>query len=347
MNNYQRFTRYFADTICLDRPLPDSSQFLLLWISLFRMPLRMHSESSLVPNADNVTDGLEDEIPSPSKLSSVADRMAPYYHWPLRSADKDAAIANVTPQKSISFPEPWVDDPDENKSVHDCLAHDYDYVISQENSPTWEFRESQHRETNVIRTLDILVLPFIQNWERQSSGVNKGIVILMFDYFTDEFILIAWLKAMKQFANLLGLSNYSPDCLIGRSKDALAVWEDNAENQPGNPVVISRLAEAYATLGDIDVEIAGWWRLLERHPGRLSFLSLLYRAWIRKTSEEPNLTSFLSFWRLCILFYLSRKAETAGIGYLYWWPLAGEEELMLFRSHVENRSCRNVILLSH
>ena len=70
---------------------------------------------------------------------------------------------------------------------------------------------------------------------------------------------------------------------------------------------------------------------------KISFLKLLHQACIRKHSLKPGFPSLCSFARLCVLRLLSLKAEKMGLCYLDWWPLAGEDELMIFQPHMEKQ----------
>jgi hypothetical protein len=214
------------------------------------------------------------------------------------------------------------------------------HAIPQSNSAAmWDFEEPQSDTTSNAQRMDIWILPFERDGRRRhhSTGARVGIVTIVFRYYHDAFINIAWPQAIKQFADLLGLDSYTHEYHSECYQEALTTWEDNVDKQPRNPVMISQLARGYATFGDLNLEIAVWWRLFERHPTQVSFLKLLYRACIRKHSLKPGFPSLCSFARLCLLRLVSCKAEKMGLCYLDWWPLAGEEELMIFQPHMEKQ----------
>lgn len=214
--------------------------------------------------------------------------------------------------------------------MHPQKSLDDDSTADPLSSVTWTFPEEQPEGGDASQRLDIWVIPF-----EGTGQVKAGTLTLLFSYYHDEFIDIKWLWAMKQFASVLGLNDYKPDELIDYYYKALHIWEDNVDKQPDNPIMVSTLSEAYAKLGDLSVEIAGWWRLFERHPTRLSFLKFLHQACIAKYSLNPGFLSLLSFARLCAFYLLSRKAHISGLGHLDWWPLAREEEMMIFQPYMK------------
>lgn len=201
---------------------------------------------------------------------------------------------------------------------------------SQTRFEPWVFAEDPPVGNNDTKQkLDVWVIPFGQT--THGFGVGTYTLTLLLRYYHEEFVDFAWLQAMKRFALLLGLTNYSPDELLSSYRQALITWENNVDNDPGNPIMVTQLAKGYDTLGDLEREIAGWWRLFERHPTRLSFLRLLHNACVRKNSIDRGFASWVSFTGLCAMYLISRTAEVAGIGYLDWSPLAAEERFMIFQ----------------
>ena len=152
---------------------------------------------------------------------------------------------------------------------------------------------------------------------------------------------------MKQYAAILGIASYSPLELIRRSYDTVLAWEDNVHHQPGNPVLVTQLAWSYATLGDIDFEILGWWRIFERNPIQMTILMLLHKACVRKYSTQTANLSLLKFLRLCTMRLLSSRAEKNGIRHLDWWPLASEDDLMMLKPYIVKQWWKNTSLLIH
>jgi len=114
------------------------------------------------------------------------------------------------------------------------------------------------------------------------------------------------------------------------------ILEDRADSRPRDPVTLHQLAESYTVLGDIDVEIAGWWRLFERHPTQLAFFRNLHRACVCKGSLHSGSASFLFFCRICGLYLLSRRAEHF-IGCIDWWPFANKDDLMILQPFMEKK----------
>lgn len=182
-------------------------------------------------------------------------------------------------------------------------------------SEVWEFSEESSESWNVPHRLDLWVIPIAQSSVEYPIS-NPETIILSFDYFQPEFIDIAWLRAMKKLASRLGQSSYTPDELLGWYLKALLTWEDNVDRHPNNLSMVSKLAEAYAELGDLKVEIAGWCRLFERHPTNLSFLELLHRACKSSSSLSAAPSSLLSFPCLCMLHLIERNGEQNGLNYL-------------------------------
>ena len=208
------------------------------------------------------------------------------------------------------------------------------------NSETWVIEEPAER-LDIPQRLDIWVIPFGQS-DHQQHATDSPSLTIIFTYYRDDFIDFEWLRAMKRFAGIMGIDDYSPDELRSWLYEALLLWEDNVDKHPRNPIIISKLAEAYADLGDLTFEIAGWWRLFERHPTQLSFLNMLHRACVAKDSISPGLGSLISFTRLCALYLMSRKSQMSGWGYLDWWPLAGEDEMMILQPYFRKRLWKNV-----
>lgn len=207
-------------------------------------------------------------------------------------------------------------------------------VPMSDSEAMWEFQEPQSDRNSGARRLDIWILPFGQDDGRRDHSTG-GIVTIVFRYYHDAFIELAWPRAMKQFSDLLGLDSYSHNYLFDCYQKALTTWEDNVDKQPSNLVMISRLAQEYAIFGDPKVEIAGWRRLCERHPMQILFWKFLRQACIREHSLKPGFSSLCLFIRLCILHLVSCRAEKMGLCYLDWWPLVGDDELMIFQPNME------------
>jgi hypothetical protein len=254
----------------------------------------------------------------------------------------DATVsAKESPSKLSIFPTT-----SKLKAKMPALEEDFETVFQSDNNPaerssqaaqtnfeSWVFAEDPPVGRNDTKQkLDVWVIPFGQ---ATSHGLEIGTctLTLLFRYFREEFIDIAWLQAMKRFALLLGLTNYTPDELLSCYHQALITWENNVDKDPGNPIMVTQLAKGYDLLGDLGMEIAGWWRLFERHPTRLSFLRLLHNACVRKNSIDPGFPSWVSFTGLCAMYLISRNAEVAGIGHLDWSPLAAEERFMIFQPY--------------
>ena len=210
-----------------------------------------------------------------------------------------------------------------------------DHVPPAALSSLWEFSEEATGLGQIGPKLDIWVIPF--------GHVKAETITLIFRYFHEEFMDIAWMRAIKRFACILGLDDYTPNELLGWYHKALVTWEENVDKEPNNPFTISRLAEAYADLGDHKMEIAAWWRLFEKHPTNLSFLRMLHRACTASGSvHHTGIFSHISFTRLCTLYLVQRKAQQYGLGLLDWWPFARTEEFMIFQPRMPGVEWRNV-----
>ena len=182
--------------------------------------------------------------------------------------------------------------------------------------------------------MQIWVFPY-ETGDGEYGTSEQRRLLLGFRYTNEEFIDASWRKALNKYASTLGFDD---------SGHGVPVTWDDVNEHPGNPELRNRLAQAYSEFGDGRTEIAGWWRLFERHPTQLSFLKLLYRACIREKELEPSFPSILSFARICALLLLSQKAKVHGLGHLDWWPLACEEEFKILQPHLNEKQLINVKL---
>lgn len=109
------------------------------------------------------------------------------------------------------------------------------------------------------------------------------------------------------------------------------------EQYPDDAGLRRKLADAYFVQGNDDETIAGWWKLLCRHPHQIGILKILRDACYRKrglSSKAPELISLVYFGWLCLLSFLSGKVMTYGIRKVNWWPLASDDELMMLRPYM-------------
>jgi hypothetical protein len=334
MNNCQGFTVYLVEAICNQKHLtPDHGvRFLSHWLSLSKMQL---SNKSMPPLSSGDADSSGSVNPNLSRLTGLTSSGT-------EDANRITADPTVSVRETPNNPSKF--DPTTSKLKAKIPLFDEDCEVfteaddnpqagrsspSQTSFEPWVFAEDPPVGKNDTKQkLDVWVIPFGQT--THGLGVGNCTLTLLLRYYHEEFVDFAWLQAMKRFALLLGLTNYSPDELLSCYHQALITWENNVDNDPGNPIMVTQLAKGYDTLGDLEREIAGWWRLFERHPTRLSFLRLLHNACVRKTSIDRGFASWVSFTGLCAMYLISRTAEVAGIGYLDWWPLAAEERFMIF-----------------
>lgn len=172
------------------------------------------------------------------------------------------------------------------------------------DAEVWEFSEERFESWNEPYKLDIWVIPVIESCIEYPTDT----IILSFHYCQPEFVDIAWLRAMKKLASRLGQTSYTPDELLVWYREALRTWEENVDRYPNN-FMVSRLADAYAELGDLKLEIDGWCRLFGRHPTNFTIFRLLHRA----LSRSPVPYSLLSFLCLCILHLIERNREPNGL----------------------------------
>jgi hypothetical protein len=192
-----------------------------------------------------------------------------------------------------------------------------------------------------IPAYELWLLPGAQNQRGGHEKAGSHLVAVSFRYHSNEFYNIAWINAMKRYAASLGIANYSPRELYQYSYDAVLAWEANVCHQPTNPVLVRQLARSYAALGDLDLEISGWWKIFESHPLQISILRLLYSACLRKYSRQTDHFSLLKFVELCGMHLLSNTAGESGVGHLDWWPLASEEDLMMLEPYMEKQWWKN------
>lgn len=299
MGNHQNFTRYLIQAICADSSTTINPHFISRWLSLSKMVV----VPPVSPQAATLNPGASFIIQTVDGEPELSD---PY----LSQSKSTTQFTTIQPT-------------DESKGTSKGDGLDIR-----------EFSEEPLESVDLPQRFDIWVIPFGPSSVSHHTS-HTSTLLLIFRYFQEEFIDIAWLRAMKRFASILGLNDYTPSELEDWFRLALRTWEDNVDKHPNNPIMISRLADAYADLGDLKLEIAGWWRLVERHPTNLSFLKFLHRSSVANHSLQPGLRSLLYFTRLCTLYFLERKAEEHGFGHLDWWPFAEPEDFMIFQPYRE------------
>jgi hypothetical protein len=205
----------------------------------------------------------------------------------------------------------------------------------------WDFEQSQ-RVTNGDNSMPE---EGYELWLLRDE-LKSNLVAISFRYWSPEYLELAWIEAVKQYAALLGIPAYQPQKLERHVYNAILAWESNILLDPGNPVLVKQLALAYTAVGDIDFEISGWWGIFKRHPFQIIILKLLHKACLRKYKKSTRDISLLKFIKLCAMRLLADYADKRGIKHLDWWPLASEDDLMLLQPYIQKQLWENASTFS-
>lgn len=243
VKNCENLARYVVDAICVCAvPVPPAA--LSRWLSLGNLPLQR-----FVP-------------PSSSYDHDASSPPGPYVAAEVGSAGKLSLVCILLILLEVlDSKQPF------------GIGSETEY---HEDAMMKMFQEPEMAMSSLPRRSEIWVLPY--NLGRLAFNGARA-VILLFQYFTDNYIEDAWSQAIEIFSRLLRLNEPAPN-LHPRDerRDAVPSWKGKITTYLSDNWFILHLAVAYVERGDLDVEIASKYRR-QRH---LKNACELYKAALLK-----------------------------------------------------------------
>jgi len=215
-NNCENLARYIVDSIRV-RAVLVPPVALSRWFSLGNLPLQ-----HLVP-------------PSPSYEHDSTSLQGPWGAAGVCSADKLFLVYNIALMLLDVF---------ESKQPSE-IGSETEYYG---DSVMKLFQEPEMADSTLPRRLEIWVLPHDLG---QLAYNSARAVILLFQYFTDDYIEKAWSQAIKIFSRLLRLNGpASGPHPQEKRRDAVSGPKDNIADYTTNNLFISYLPVVYIERGD-------------------------------------------------------------------------------------------------